>query len=92
LRFILEPEQVIQQGAPVAKAILEKYRTPMPSPGLFAEDVEAVVAYLPTSTPGGTGASCSLRSHPGNRGDRTLCAHDNRTAGGNRVAHCACHI
>ncbi len=46
LRFLLETEQVHEEGDSIALALQAKYGMPMPDPGLDRSQAEAVIAYL----------------------------------------------
>lgn len=48
-RFILQPDQVIKAGDPIAVALLKEFSIPMPNLGLTASQVEAIIEYLKTT-------------------------------------------
>lgn len=45
-RFILEPDRVLREGDPIARAMLQEFGIPMPNLGLEEQQAEAVIAYL----------------------------------------------
>ena len=53
IRFVTSPGQVIAQGDPIAKQLVQEYGMPMPDLGLSAEEAEAVLAYIATKSEGG---------------------------------------
>jgi len=51
-RFILGPDQMLKEGDPIARAMLQEFGIPMPNLGLTAPQVEAIIAYLQTTAQG----------------------------------------
>ncbi len=49
-RFILEPDQMLKEEDAIALAMLREFGIPMPNLGLREQQVEAVIAYLQTTT------------------------------------------
>lgn len=65
--FISAPDKVIASGDPIAAELLAKYNNlSMPNPGLSAEEVDAILAYLesPTSTSAGGADALELTGDP----------------------------
>ncbi len=54
-RFILAPDQMLNEKDPIALALFEEYGIPMPSFGLTEEQVEAIIAYLGAGEPAPAG-------------------------------------
>lgn len=69
-RWLSVPDQMLAQGDPIAKELLEKYgNVPMPNQGLTKEQVEVLVAYLETEGEKGlatAAAATSVALPPGN--------------------------
>lgn len=63
-RWISEPDRMLAEGDPTAKALLDKYRgVPMPNQGLTRDQVAALVGFLesaPTGLPAGQAAAAPL--------------------------------
>lgn len=57
-RFILEPDRVLKEGDPIARAMLQEFGIPMPNLGLTVPQVEAAIAYLQTTA--GSGAPVAI--------------------------------
>ncbi|MDP2744863.1 MAG: cytochrome c, partial [Dehalococcoidia bacterium] len=53
IRFVTSPGQVIAQGDPIARQLVQEYGMQMPNLGLSAEEAEAVLAYIATQFEGG---------------------------------------
>ena len=51
-RFISAPDDVLASGDPVAQALLEQYKVPMPNLGLTAAEVDALITYLASQAAG----------------------------------------
>lgn len=45
-RYIIDPNRMFQEKDPVAVALLEEYRVPMPPPALSAQQIDTVIEYL----------------------------------------------
>jgi mono/diheme cytochrome c family protein len=53
IRFVMSPGQVIAQGDPIAKQLVQEYGMSMPNLGVSAVEAEAVLTYIETQS-GGT--------------------------------------
>lgn len=60
VRFIVSPDQLISQGDPIAKQLVEQYKMPMPNLGLSVAEAAAVLAYVEA----GSGAPASVSAQP----------------------------
>ena len=52
IRFIVSPDELIEQGDPIAKQIVEEYGMPMPNMGLSQPEAEEVLVYIEAQSRG----------------------------------------
>ena len=52
IRFIVSPDELIAQGDPIAKQLVEEYGIPMPNMGLSEPEAEEVLAYIEAQSRG----------------------------------------
>ncbi len=52
IRFIVSPDELIAQGDPLAKQLVEEYGIPMPNMGLSQSEAEEVLAYIEAQSGG----------------------------------------
>jgi mono/diheme cytochrome c family protein len=52
IRFIVSPDELIAQGDPIAKQLVEEYGIPMPNMGLSEPEAEEVLAYIEAQSGG----------------------------------------
>ncbi len=52
IRFIVSPDELIAQGDPIAKQLVEEYGIPMPNMGLSEPEGEEVLAYIEAQSGG----------------------------------------
>lgn len=52
VRFITAPDQLVAQGDPIARQLVQQYGMPMPNMGLSTEEVKEVLVYIATQSGG----------------------------------------
>ncbi len=57
ISFITSPDQLIAQGDPIAKQLVEEYDTPMPNLGLSEQEAKEVLTYIETQSDSQTASS-----------------------------------
>ncbi len=64
IQWISAPDQMLARGDPIARQLLDKYKTPMPNLGLTRDQVLAVISYIDAVSAGGAPAPAAALQLP----------------------------
>lgn len=92
-RFILNPQQVVDSGDPVAKELVDKFGVVMPTLGLDEAQVASIVAFLEAEGGGAPAGTQPAETQPAGPGDadvgkRLFTGDDNLANGGPACISC----